>query len=195
MMDVSKKRQIRNLLFVAGSAVFIACAVSALFLYKYSPTGTVVIKDVLISPNMLAGLNFNDTNKKTGGMSRFIFDKIQFEYDDLQKGTRESKAVSSDAYQAFYDKIKSNKSLTNPSDEVKNAFNKGRNANLKIFVRTESSASFQFLEKVFQEIDFSKNGNYFRVQLRESDPTGANFAYFGENEIYKIASTIFLRGY
>ncbi len=195
MVDASKKRQIRNLLFVAGSAVFIAFAVSALFLYNYGPTGTVVIQDILISPDMLAGLNYNDTNKKTGGMSRFIFDKIQFEYDDLQNGIREKKLVSTDAYQAFYEKIKSNKSLIEPADEIKNAFNKGRNANLKIYVRTTSAASFQFLEKVFQEIEFSKNDNYFRVQLRESDPSGANFAYFKEDGILKAASTIFLRGY
>ena len=195
MVDAAKKRQIRNLLFITGSALLFSFAFSVLFLYNYGPTGTVVIKDVLLSPDILAGLNFNDTNKKTGGMSRFIFDKIQFEYDDLQNGTREKKIVSNDAYRAFYEKIKSNKSLLDLNDEIKNAFNKGRNANLKIYVRTTSSTPLQFLEKVFQEIEFSKNDNYFRVQLRESDSSGANFAYFSEDGIYKAASTIFLRGY
>ena len=37
---------------------------------------------------MMGDLNFNDKNTKTGAISRFVFDKIQFEYDDLQNGKR-----------------------------------------------------------------------------------------------------------
>ena len=105
---------------------------------------------------------------------------------------KEKKLVSNDQYRIFYNEIKADKSLTDVSDEIKNEFNKGHPLKLKILIRTESPASWQALEKVFQEINFSSHGNYFRVQLRESDSgADSNYAYFYHVDIYQKALDLF----
>jgi|GEM_PF-1053688 len=190
-MDSSKKLQIRNLLGVMLSGILIACFFSSVLLYKYSPSGQYKISNVMLSPNIIESLNFNDSNSKTKTISRFVFDKIEFEYDDLQKGKLKSE-VSNDQYTIFYEEVKSDKSLKTVSDEMKNSFNKGRLAKLKILIRTESGATWQAMEKSFQEIDFSPQGNYYRVQLRESDSAAnSNYAYFEHSSIFNDVINLF----
>ncbi len=192
-MNTSTKQQIRNLILVVLSGIMLAVAFSAFLLYKYNPSDNYEIKNVLLAPNMLEDLKFNDSNPKTGGQSRFVFDKIEFEYDDLKTNTREKKVVSVDQYQLFYQMIAANKSIDEVSDEVKNFFNRGRPSKLKIWMKTESYAAYQFSEKVFQEVEFAKQGDYYRVSLRESD-TGKsyNYAYFFSLGIYKEILRLFV---
>lgn len=192
-MNKSTRSQIRNLLLALALGVVGALLFSALLLYKYNPTGQYEIKNILLSPDLMNGLNFNDKNSKTGGMSRFVFDKIVFEYPDLKTGKLEKVTITNDQYRAFYQMIYPEKSLLDVPDDVKNLFNKGALAKLKLEIRTESNASFQALEKVFQEVDFASEGNYFRVELRQSDsPNEEKNGYFYNQDIYKKARQLFL---
>jgi hypothetical protein len=183
-MDRSKKKAIRNLLSVVGSAIFIGFLFSTLLLYKYNPSGQYIIQNVLVSPEILAGLNFNAANKKTGGTSRYIFDKIQFE------NGKNVGAISPPTYTVFFNQVKNAKSLSIVTDEVKNAFNRGQPIKLKILIKTDSPAEWQANTQIFQEIDFSSQGDYFRVQLRESHTGSDNFAYFQARGIYAIIQSL-----
>jgi hypothetical protein len=184
-MEKAKKKAIRNLLSVVSSAIFLGFLFSALLLYKYSPSGLYEVKNVLISPDTMMGLNFNDSNNKTGGSSRYIFDKIQFE------DGKNNHVVSSDSYRLFYEEIKTAKSLSTVTDEIKNAFNRGSPAKLKILIKTDSPAAWQANTQTFQEMDFSSQGDYFRVYLRESNVGGSSFAYFHQAGIYQKALKMF----
>lgn len=181
-MNTSKKQQIRNLLLVVFSGIFLAASFSLLLLYKYNPSDHYEISNILLAPDMMEGLKFNDTNPKTGGQSRYVFDRIEFE----------NKKISQDQYQIFYQMIAANKSLDEVSEEVKNFFNRGRPAKLKIWMKTESNASWQYSEKVFQELEFARQGDYYRVSLRETGNGNAyNYAYFFTLGIYKQVQELF----
>lgn len=169
-MDASKKYQIRSLLYVVSSGILIAFLFAGLMLYKYSPSGQYLVENVLLSPDSIKTLSISRKNQ------RFVFDRIQFEYEDLQKGKKEKILLSDNQYQMFYEEIRASKSLNDVSAEIKNEFNKGHTARLKIMIRTEGANT----ENNFQDIDFS--GNYFRVELRSD---AGNYAYFYHPGIYQ----------
>lgn len=181
-MDASKKSQIRNLLIIFGGGVVMALLFAAIMLYQYNPSDRYEIKNILIAPSSLASLKYNEKS------SRYIFDKIDFQYDDLEKGEKEKVVVSAADYQVFYDKIFGLKSEIAVSDEIKNLFNKGHPARLKIWVKTENNGALSTTTKIFQEIEFASQSGYFRVRLREADSgITYRYAYFHNPEIYKWA--------
>ena len=169
-MDASKKYQIRSLLFVVSSGMLIAFLFAGLMLYKYSPSGQYLIENILLSPDTIKTLSISHKNQS------FVFDRLEFEYDDLQNGKKEKIQLSDIQYQMFYELIKANKSLNVVSAEIVNEFNKGHTAKLKIMIRKEGAGK----ENNFQEIEFS--GNYFRVELRSDSE---NYAYFYHPDIYQ----------
>lgn len=185
-MNNSKKQQIRNLILIVSSAVVTAFLFSALLLYKYSPTDQYNVENILISPDMVSSLKFNDKNPKTGGQSRFAFDKMEFLHNQSKS------AVSIDQYTLFYQMVQSKKSVMNVSDDIRNLFNRGQVGRLKIWVKTESSASWQETEKVFQQVEFASSGGYFRIELRQSDSSQSDpYAYFYAPELYSKILSLF----
>lgn len=151
----------------------------------YGPTGRYFANSVVIEPNVLAQLNYNDYNPETGGSDRYVFDEITFEKGDeiLKMG------IDLTTYAKFYELIKDDKSLS-PLSPVKEAFNSNKLAILKIFVRTESPAAWQKNVKIFQEMEFDSQGNYYRVQLHESEK-GIHWVYFHHPEILSKILHIF----
>lgn len=194
-MDQFKKQQIKNLLRVVSGAIFAAFMFSALLLFKYGPNNQYGVENILISPDMVFALKFNDKNSKTGGQSRFVFNKMEFEFINSETGVKEKKPVSLDQYTYFYEVAKGNKSIADLSDEIRNLFNRGQAATLKIWVKTESDAAWQEFEKVFQQIDFASNGTYFRIELRQSASSeGEAYAYFYAPEMYQKILNLFSSG-
>ncbi len=176
-MDRSQKSQIRNLTVVIFSSLLAALLLAGILLYNYGPSGRYAFKGTLLAPELIQGLNYNDTNSKTGGMSRFVFGDIEYTFYDSQKKQWQKIPVSIEKYANFYQAIGNKESVSLVDDAMISLFNEGMPSKLILLAKTESDASWQTLKKTFQEVEFATNGNYFRVQLRE-DNTGNNWAYF-----------------
>lgn len=184
------RRQIRNLLTVIGSGIFAAFLITAFFIWNYGPSGRYEILTTLLAPHLLHELDYNDTNPKTGGFDRFIFDRIIFSYISPNDKSWRKTTVSESEYAQFYEMIKNDKSVLNPPDEVTADFMREPIAELAFIVKTESPAAWQAVEKTFQEVQFAKNDNYFRIELHEQNP-GEHWAYFYHPGIVKEAFRLF----
>lgn len=186
MVNKSQKQQIRNLLIVLGSGFLAALLLGLFMLHHYGPSGQYLGRDALLSPKMTKQLNYNDYNSKTNGNSRFIYDHSEFAYyDDATKQLKKN-TVSESHYQEFYDLIGNDMSLLNPTDSDVGRFSKGKPATLTLTVKTDSDAAWQAMTKTFQEVEIVNNGDYYRVELREQNPSG-KWVYFYHPNIYNEA--------
>lgn len=176
-MDRSQKNQIGNLLIILTSGILAALLIAGILLYNYGPSGRYEFKRTLIAPDLIESLSFTDSNSKTGGMSRFVFGGMDYAYYDAQDKQWKQTPVTFEQYANFYQAVGSKESLVNVEDAVVSLFNEGNLPKLIVMARTESDASWQDQKKTFQELQFSRDGNYFRVQLRE-DNRGSHWAYF-----------------
>lgn len=184
--------QVRNLLMVFGGGVLAAFLIAAFFVFKYGPTGSYVLDDALLAPSLLNQLNYNDTNSKTGGFDRFIFDRIEFTYFDDKQKTWKTVPVDEKQYSDFYKKISTLNSIIDPAQELEALFSKGPISKLTLIVKTESSQSWQALTKIFQEVQFASDGAHFRVLLHEQN-VGEHWTYFYQPNIFYEASSLFIR--
>jgi len=171
------RKQIRNFLFVFGGGIGAAFLLAVFLVMHYGPQGYYEVATVLLSPKLLHELNYNDTNPKTGGFDRFVFDSIQFSYLEPSLKKWQNVPVDEKRYAQFYALIKSEKSVLDPDNQLERAFLQGSISKLTLRVKTESSAAWQALTKVFQEVQFAQNGADFRIQLHEQNP-GEHWAYF-----------------
>lgn len=184
----TSKKQIRTLLGVFGSALLSAFLITAFFVYFYSPSGTYRIQNALIDPQLVDKLAFNDNNPKTGAQDRYVYDGITFSYYDGKKS--QSIPVSPGKYQKFYKVIQHDVSLQEVPNEIQMSFNQENIAKLIVQVRTESHAAWQDNTKPFQQVHFLPNGDYYRVELRESNPTN-KWVYFQHSHITQNVMDIF----
>ncbi len=145
-----------------------------------------MVEDALLSPEIAPTLSYNDTNVKTGSDSRFIFNGIQFLYPDEKEQKRID--VSLRTYERFYEIIRHDKSLLNPEPAVLNLF-QGEMASLLIYVRTESHAEWQDETKLFESVNFTHEGNHYRIKLHE-EKTPLEWVYFYHPDIYKKVLSI-----
>lgn len=186
MVNKSQKQQIRNLLFVLGSG-FLAALLLGLFMLKnYGPSGQYLVRDALLSPKMTKELNYNDYNSKTNGNSRFIYDHSEFAYYDETTKQLKKYTVSENNYQDFYQLISNDISILNPTESDIGRFSKGKPATLTLMVKTDSDASWQAMTKTFQEVEIVNGGDYYRIELREQNPSG-KWVYFYHPNIYNEA--------
>jgi hypothetical protein len=186
MVDKFQKQQIRNLLVVLGSGFLAACLLGLFMLYHYGPSGQYLGRDALLSPRMTQDLNYNDYNSKTNGDSRFIYDKSEFAYYDTTTKQLKKITVSEKHYQDFYNLIANDISILNPTDLDVGRFSKGNLATLTLLVKTESPAAWQAQTKTFQEVQIVPEGDYYRIELREQNPSG-KWVYFYHPNIYNEA--------
>ncbi len=188
-LDDQAKQQIRNLLLVIFSGVGLALLVTLLMIFRWGPTGQYLTQDVLVSPDLMTNLAYNDSNPKTGGSSRFVFDRLEYEYYDLEKQLWQKVVVSQDQYAQFFKLVTGERSLLDIKPSLVYEFNQATPARLTLWVRTESVSSLA-TKKIFQEVHFSKEGNYFRVQLRQTT-SGPTWVYFKRDNIYQEVLQIF----
>lgn len=189
--QISPKRQIRNLLMVLFSSVMCAFLVSGMLLYYYSPSGRYVVKNALLAPELTTALMYNDTNHKTGGSSRFVFDGIEFAFYDSETKQQRKLQITPEQYQNFYQLIASEQSLLDVSKEVVALFNQEATAKLSIKVRTESHAAWQDETKIFQSVLFVFEGDFFRIELHE-EKSANNWVYFYHPGIYQEVMKVFI---
>lgn len=167
---------IRNLILTLLFGVVAAFGVAAFFVLNYGPSGNYTVGQTLLSPELLAKLNYNDYNPKTGGQDRFIFDVIEYSWFDEEKGEWQKRNIDETTYSQIYNLIERDKSL-NDVPSLKN----DHSSKISLFVRTESSSEWQAQVKTFQIIEFVAD-DYYRIELHEDNP-GTHWAYFNHPKV------------
>lgn len=178
--DLSKAKQIRNLLVVIGSAIGVSFIAIFLMLYSYGPAGSYLAKNVLLSPESVNSLYFNDFNSKTGAQAHFVFDLIQFSYyDGVQKKVKHAE-IDMTTYAKLYKLIENDISLLNVPSEQEMAFNLETAIGRLFFkVRAGGNSSQKSSMNLF-EADFIKD--YYRISLRGQN-ADQQWVYFRHNGI------------
>lgn len=181
---MSRKGEIRKIIAVIFAGVAGAFLLAAFFVVNFSPSSRYKAGDVLLAPDVLPKLNYNDFNPKISTNDRYIFDAVKFEIFPLKI---EKKATIT-AYRSFYSLIKSDLSLLKEEGET---FFSGIGGDLLVLVKTESSSAWQNDNKTFQAIQFAQGGNHYRIQLHE-DAKGNAWAYFYHPGILNAVQSTFL---
>lgn len=151
---------------VVGAGLAAAFLITWFFISNYGPTGSYVLENVLVSPEVLKQLNYNDWNEKISEQDRFIFDKIMY------KG----KEIDLESYRKIYQLLKKDISQSDVG-----GFSEDSN-HLVIYVKTESPSVWQFISKPFQQVQFAKGGNGYRVLLHE-DNQGPHWVEFFHEKV------------
>lgn len=185
------KHQVKNLLAVVGSGFLCAFLIAIMMLYYYGPTGRYYVKNILISPEVLPEMNYNDSNSKTNKNSRFIFNGIELSFYDRDAKRVTVIPVTENAYRKFYHMIEQDGNVDNPSDDLKLLFEKEGTATLVITVKTESKADWQMLTKGFQQVQLSKEGDDYRIELHDQNQA-EKWVYFHHPKIYQEAMNILI---
>lgn len=175
---------LRNLMLLIGAGVGCAFILTAGLILAFGPSGQYPVKNALIAPDLVPSLAYDDTNRKTGGESRFVFENLLFTYPSPTNAQRLSKTISPEQYSQLYDLIARDVSLKEVPDEIPRLFNASTTALLAIQVRTESHAAWQDETKSFEEIKFA--GDYYSIKLHEETAT-SGWIYFHHPGIYKQA--------
>lgn len=185
------KQQIRTLLGVLLCGIACAFLVVGFGAYYYGPSGRYKVRNALIAPELAMTLIYNDTNSKTGGTSRYIFDGIQFSYYAPHEKQVKRIEIDPELYNRFYQSILSDISIDPVTAEIEGLFQKEHEASLNIKVRTESRAAWQDDTKSFQEVTFASQGDYYRIELHEEKNPNP-WAYFHHPKIYQKAIQTFV---
>lgn len=174
------KKDITRLLIVLSSAVLFAFAIVIFFLVNFGPTGRYALPSALIEPPLLKQLNYNDYNPIINRDDRYVFNKLVYEKKD----------ISVSAFEKLYREIKNDVSVYEVDPELEKQFRPPVRGTLIVYVHTESGSEWQKDSKIFQEVQFDMEGNYYRVQLHEQNPK-VHWVYFYHPGISKLAEQIF----
>lgn len=134
-------------------------------------------------------MKVNEGSKKKKTAALFVLDDIEFSYYDSQIKEWKHYPIDVEKYAKFYWMVASDKSLEMP-DEIKNEFTPANLATLNLNIHDELKISLQ-TRKVFSRIEFIKEGNYYRINLREQNSIDA-WAYFYHPGIYREVIELFL---
>lgn len=189
--NTQSRKEIRNLLLVIGSGIGCALLLSLFLILNYGPSGRYVVHNVLLSPELVSTLSYNDTNSKTGGSSRFIFENIAFNYYDPAEKKSKKLQISPEQYAQIYQIIANDKSLLEPSNAIINELEQINKSSLIIEVRTESHASWQDEQRTFQELTLIPHGGFYRISLHdEKSPT--KWVYFQHEGLFEKVSKLLI---
>lgn len=181
-------KQIRNLLGILFAGVACAILLTFFMLYNYGPEGYYLLKNVLLSPEVISQISLDEKNTKSGAVIPAVFDKIEFSYQDVETKKRTTVPVGKKTYAKFYNIVADDKSLLEIPAEITAAFNQMPASALVLIIEANPKiASSQ--KQISQEIQFLYKGDYYRLQLREA--TGTNWIYFYRPHIYDDAFTLF----
>lgn len=142
---MEKRKEIFQLLGVIFGAVGLAVVVAAFMLYSYGPTGRYLAQNVLLDPALLPKLSFQE------GGDRFIFDHIEIAYYEPSSQNFVKTPLDLDQYRKIYALVGTDRSMREPSDEVKGEFNRQKLVRLLVVVKPKGDA----METPFQTVDFA----------------------------------------
>lgn len=181
-------KQIRNLLFVLIAGAACAFVITFFVLYNYGPMGHYVLKNALLSPEVITTLSSSEKDSKT--TSKLLFDKIEYSYQDYDTKKRNIVPVNRENYANFYRLVSEDKSLTEIPADVITSFNQLPIASLNVVLQSEKRSPINSDAKIFQEVQFLYKGDYYRIQLRESKDQ-AEWIYFHHPHIYNDTLDLF----
>jgi hypothetical protein len=170
---VTAKQEIRGILLVLLSAMGTAAMAVAFLVYTYGPSGQVITRNVLLSPQALSSLSYTEPTPNGAGR-RMVFDSVQFNYHDGSGRRWLKDAVAIQRYAAFYALIEDERSVAELVPALEADF-AGVAESVTIVVRIEGSSRGDV--EAFQTIELAGSGDAFRIQLR-SDPSDRSWAYF-----------------
>jgi hypothetical protein len=191
-MNNSKAKQIRNLLLIIGSAVVVSCCALFLMLYSSGLSGAYLAKNVLLSPESVKVLNFNNPgpkSSKTKISPQFVFDLIEFSfYDAVHKRVIHTQ-VDIAYYAELYKIIENDSSLTGNA-VLNEAALKFNNIEATLFIKFRSRRGEDVLQgssDVFK-VEFIKD--YYRISLRDQN-LHQQWAYFKHVNIFEQVLGLF----
>lgn len=188
---LTPRKQIRNLLTILVGGVLAAFLLTFFMLYSYGPEGHYLLKNALLSPDVISQISLPQKNNKSG--SQGIIDKIEFSNQDIETKKRTTIPIDKKTYTKFYNMIADDKSLLDIPADLTAGFNQMPASSLIVRVHDTSKAtSLENLtneSQIFQEIQFMYKGDYYRLHLREA--TGSNWIYFYHPHIYEDTLTLF----
>jgi hypothetical protein len=181
--------EVRNLFFLLGSAVLAAALLVGGMVRYYSHEGVYQLDHVLLAPDTLSALHFEGDPDGGAQKDRFVFDSIAFLQYDAATRRLERHSVDVERYANFYDLVKRDKSLSPKEGKMAESF-EGTGPRLLIQVRS-ANARMEGQARTFQELQFSPDGNYYRVELRHAGAS-REWAYFYHPGLLEQALTIFV---
>jgi hypothetical protein len=183
--ESSKSSQVRRLLAVLFLGVAAAAIIAYFFVSHYGPTGRYVAKNVLLSPDVLDYLKYNDRT------TQYVFHGIEFIYFDQDvKGFKRVK-VDRERYEKFFQLIAGDLSIQPISQELKEDFRSPHLSSLILTVRSNVSSKELVVNKVFQEVHFLPQDSDYRVELHDENGS-SNWAYFHHPHIYHQIFSLFV---
>lgn len=159
--------QIRNLIMVIGAGMMAALMLAYFLVNQYGPTGQYIAGNIVLQPSLVSKVTFQDKD------SRYSFDRIEWMHFDNAENRWTSSKIDDDTYGKIYQLIKNDKSIIKVTPETQNLFYTSTPSIVTIVVHNENREN----TKVFQEIQFVEHGDFFRVLLKDDNPT-QNWIYF-----------------
>lgn len=184
-------KQIANLLFVLSLGVFFAGSFAALLLYYYSPSGTYTLSNVLLSPEMMGNLSYVDKNPATGKMIPYVFEESLYVFWDPERNQWKKHTVAAKKYAQFYKKLEGEKSVL-VTPEISSHFFRDHPSRLVLYTKP-ADANPQLSPLQFQEVQFSANTPYYRVEIHEQN-SETKWTYFYHPGIYEEAHDLLTKG-
>lgn len=186
--NLSKAKQVRNLLLIIGSAIGVSFFVMFLMIYSSGQANGYLAKNVLLSPENAKILYFNDFNSKARTNSHFVFDLIEFSYYDATQRTIKHAEISVTSYAKLYELLENDISLLDASVESEVASKFNHASRLLFKVRADDDASKENSKNLF-EVDFIKD--YYRISLRGQN-ADMQWAYFKHADIMEQVLILFV---
>ena len=180
------RQEIKSLCLLLLFSFLTAGIIAAYLIVYYGPTGRYSGKNTALAPDVLDQLNYADI--RTGSPFKMLFDTIQFTFYDKKLGKSSSMHIDMEAYSKFYLTISSDESL----DELQvppTLFEKST-ANITIYTKPEKALKGEDGRRVFQRIEFSQDGNHYRIELIGDNESV--WAYFKHPQILESAIKIFI---
>jgi len=180
-------REIRNLILLLSSASGMAFLGVIFFVYVLGSSGHYAVRALLMTPESLA--------QRAPHPNHFVLSKMEFiRKDNLGNGWHRC-AVNLHAYNAFYQLVSSEKSISDVAEEIVASFTLCSPASLTIFLKPTSQETVLQEAKIYQKIQFVDGNEFFRVQIHPSQATEVpmeEWAYFRCPGIYDKALKFFI---
>lgn len=189
MDNRSKLNQIKVLLIVLCTSLGGGVLIALSMLYYYNPSGSYQPKNMLLDADRAFSLHFSEPGPKAKSDKRYVFDEMSFSYFNPKRRQILSIPVPKEAYAKLYRLIANDESLIDPDAGILSLFNRTDLAVLALKVHPVGTDSASGINFIFSEIDFVMGGDYYRIQLRQSEPS-SGWIYFYHPQIYQKAHNL-----
>jgi len=178
----SANTAIRNVLVILGSAVALAGLLVFCLVVYYSPTGSYKAGNVMLSPEVLGKMTYEQANPGTGQVQRFVYDAVDFTYYRANEGGAVTKGVRKERYTKVYKLLQSDSSVSTISRKMEEQFNGPRVAYLTLWVHPEGNVG---PARALYRVYFPAMGNVYRVENLQDSAVEEPWIYFLHDNVYE----------